>query len=391
MQQLKIENDNRAVQRFRVAVPDSEVTDLRHRLLRTRFVPGSAQGLDWAAGMPVGYLSELVEYWGCGFDWREREAWLNSFPQFTAQVAGRWVHFVHVRSVNPAATPIIISHGWPYSFSDMLSLVPLLPDFDLVIPSLPGFGFSERPLRRFTDETVAATLHTLMTVTLGYARYGTYGEDIGAAISHRLAGDYPEEVIGIFATHPAMPSEKDFTEPTPAEIAYVSWLENAWEGETGYQDIQATRPDTLAAALNDSPAGLAAWIVEKFRAWSDRGSGETSQTLTEKFSLDDLLTTVSLYWFTQSIGSSFLSYFDFRHRTEAPVIRVPAGVAIGQGDLGYPRSLAERCYSDLRSFEVLPRGGHFMAKEEPAATAKGINDFFSRLNLPSKNDRTAAA
>ncbi|MGO4785185.1 epoxide hydrolase family protein [Cryobacterium sp. W22_MBD10_FK3] len=370
------------MQQFLVKIPDAEVADLHHRLSRTRVVPKSAYDDDWEAGVPSSFVTKLVKYWGGDFDWRAQEAWLNTFPQFTAQVAGQRVHFVHVKSALPRATPIIISHGWPYGFSDMLPLVPLLREFDLVIPSLPGFGFSDRPAGPFTDHTVASTLHTLMTEVLGYAKYGTYGEDIGSAISHRLAGNYPEAVVGIFATHPAIPTEGRFARPTDAEKAFINWLDKAWHGETGYQALQSTRPSTLAAALIDSPAGLAAWIVEKFSAWSDRGSEPGAQSLEEKFSLDDLLTTVSLYWFTQSIGSSFLSYHDFHHRTEAPLVRVPAGIAIGQGDLGYPQSLAERCYTDLRSFEILPRGGHFMAKEEPALVAKGISNFFSALTSP---------
>lgn len=364
------------MERFRVAISDSDLADLQDRLRRTR-LPAGTPGSEWAAGVPATYLADLTDYWGRAFDWRKREAWLNTFPQFTASISGRRVHFVHVKSTNAGAMPLIICHGWPYSFADMLSLVPLLRDFNLVIPSLPGFAFSEAPGLHFTDETVAATLHSLMTDVLGYQNYGTYGEDIGSAISHRLAAQYPEAVTGIFTTHPALPEADNFANPTEAETAFISWLDKEWEGEVGYQGIQSTRPDTLAAALNDSPGGLAAWIVEKFRAWSDRSSGADVQTLEEKFTRDDLLTTVSLYWFTQSIGSSFRSYYDFRHRAERPIVHVPAGIGVGQGDLGYPRSLAERCYSDIRTFEVLPHGGHFMAKEEPDAVAACIRAFFA--------------
>jgi len=211
------------MQAFRVAVPESDLVDLRERLSRTRHTtatPGEA----WAAGTPPEYLESLVEHWRNTFDWRAREEWLNSFPQFIAEISGRRVHFVHVKSASPDATPLIISHGWPYGYADMLPLVALLTDFDLVIPSLPGFNFSDAPAGPFTDETVAQTLHTLMTDVLGYHRYGTYGEDIGTAVSHSLAAQFPESVIGIFATHPAVPSEDNRANLSDREAAFLTRL-----------------------------------------------------------------------------------------------------------------------------------------------------------------------
>lgn len=363
---------------FRIDVPESDLADLRQRLTLTR-LPAQTPGEDWSAGVPMNYLHDLLAHWQDIFDWRAQESWLNSFPQFTAQVDGQLVHFVHVKSANPGATPIIVLHGWPYSFADMLGLAPLLPDFDLVIPSLPGYGFSEAPKGHFTDVTTAAVMHVLMTDVLGYEKYGTYGEDIGAAVSHSLAVQFPESVTGIFVTHPAVPDSDDRANLSQPEMTFLAWLEAEWDGETAYAQMQGTRPDIAAAALNDSPAGLAAWIVEKFRNWSDRHSGPAELSLDEKFLRDDLLTTVSLYWFTQTIGSSFRSYYDFRHRAKRQIVGVPAAIAVGQGDLGYPLELAKRCYTDIRAFTILPRGGHFMAKEEPALVSSCMREFFADL------------
>jgi pimeloyl-ACP methyl ester carboxylesterase len=367
------------VDRFEIAVPDAAITDLHDRLARTRYAPQTpttaAPGEKWPAGVPPSYLRELVDFWLNNFDWPAQQAWLNSFPQFVAEIDGRRVHFVHVKSAAPSAIPIVITHGWPYSFIDMLGLVEHLPDFDLVIPSLPGFGFSDALAEPFMDESVAGTWHTLMTEVLGYEKYGTYGEDVGTGISDRLAADYPDSVLGIFATHPPYPPDDERTDLTPAEATFLEWLAARWKGELAYDEEQATKPDTLAAGLSDSPAGLAAWIIEKYQSWSDRTSTGTTRTLDEKFSKTDLLTIVSLYWFTNSVGSSFRPYFD-RHRDRKGAITVPAAIAVSRADVGYPRELAERSYRDLRSFTALAHGGHFVAKEEPALVAGAMRSFF---------------
>lgn len=369
-------------------VPDSDVVDLKNRLKRTRLGKGTP-GKDWSAGVPTSYLRDLILYWENEFDWRAQERWLNSYPQFTAVIDAQRVHFAYVKSSRPHATPLIISHGWPYSFAEMLPLADLLSDFDLVIPSLPGFVFSDAPTGLFTDITTAQTLHKLMTEVLGYDRYATYGEDIGASVSHSLASLFPESVLGIFVTHPAVPPVEDQQNLSLTETAFIEWLEAQWENETAYAHLQSTRPDTAAAALNDSPAGLAAWIVEKFYAWSDRHDGSTELSLDEKFPRDDLLRTVSLYWFSQSIGSSFRSYFDLKHRQKRGPVHVPTGIAVGTGDLGYPLELARRTYTDIRTFTVLPRGGHFTAYEEPKLVSDAIRAFF--LGLSEEEGSTGSA
>ncbi|HYI32484.1 MAG TPA: epoxide hydrolase, partial [Glaciibacter sp.] len=321
---------------FRINVADAVLADLHDRLARTRFIAPTPGQAPWAAGMDPAYLRELVGYWIDGFDWRAREAWLNSFPQFLATIEGQTIHYVHVRGRGvqggPAPMPLIVSHGWPYSFADMLGLVPLLTDpaahggsaadaFDVIIPSLPGYGFSDAPSTPCIPETMADILHRLMTERLGYARYGTYGEDVGGHVSDWLAAKHPESVIGIHASHPAYPAARRRTDLTAGEAAFTEWLAQRWDGESAYSEMQRTKPDTVAAALNDSPAGLAAWIVEKFRGWSDsHGDVET------RFSKDQLLTTVMLYWVTGSIGSSFRAYHDGRFESELPLVTVPAGI-----------------------------------------------------------------
>lgn len=377
------------VRPFSIAVSDDVLADLHDRLARTRYVDPTPGGEPWHAGTDPAYLRELVRYWQTGFDWRRREAWLNSFPQFLASIDGQAIHYVHVRGRGepggPAPLPLVISHGWPYSFADMLGIVPFLTDpaahggsaedaFDVVIPSLPGYAFSEAPQTPSIPDTMADTVHRLMTERLGYARYGTYGEDVGGHVSDWIAAKHPESVIGIHASHPAYPPKARLNDLTPAETAFTTWLAERWAGESAYSEIQSTKPDTVAAALNDSPAGLAAWIVEKFRHWSDSGGN-----LEARFSKDDLLTTVMLYWVTGSIGTSFRPYHDGRYASELPVVTVPAGITVGLADEGLPREFAERSYGDIRFFNRIPRGGHFVAKEEPALVAADLRAFFRPL------------
>ena len=285
------------------------------------------------------------------------------------------MHFVHRRSADPRARAIVLSHGWPYSFVEMLALADELRDFHVVVPSLPGYAWStvsaDVPV---VGSTMADTVHALMTATLGYERFVTYGEDVGAGLSDALAARHPESVSGIYAAHPAFPPKERRGELSPVEVAFFAWLDAQREGETGYSVMQSTRPDTLAAGVGDSPAGLAAWIVEKFRAWSDCG-GDVEQ----RFTKNQLLTTVMIYWITNSIGTSFRAYLDDSKAQPLPLITVPAGVSVQRHEREYPRELAERTYSHLRSFHLLPRGGHFTAAEEPGLLAERIREFTSTL------------
>lgn len=354
-----------------IAVPEADLVDLKRRLAGSR-IGLPAAGAAWESGVDYVYLSGILEYWQEDFDWRLHEQRLNSFPQYTADIEGVRIHFVHIGG-GDRAVPLIVSHGWPYSFIEMLALVPHLPGFSLVIPSLPGHGFSE-PLDNapFTSDVVARLWHRLMTDVLGYERYVTYGEDVGAAISDWLGALFPEAVAGIFATHAAFPPDERQGDLTEAETRFMEWLDDKWRTGKGYAHVQGTRPDTLAVGLNDSPAGLLAWMVEKLHEWS----GEDFAT---SWTRDDILTTVSLYWFTGTIGTSFLSYYHGRHEPTLPMIDVPVGVSVQWGERGFPREYAERTYRNIRVWKDLPRGGHFTAKQTPDLVADDLAEFVRSL------------
>ena len=374
---------------FHIDVAEEVLADLRRRLAGTRLPAPVLQteSRPWGAGVEPAVLRDLIEYWGDGFDWRRRERWLNSFPQFRATIGDQDVHFVHVRAApttQGTPVPLILSHGWPYSFAEMLPIVAHLIDpiahggeptdgFDVVVPSLPGSGFSE-PLRDgpFVSRTVAEMWHTLMTRTLGYDRYATYGEDVGAGVSDWTAALHPEGVLGLFATHAAFPPPERQDDLTDDEDAFRSWLNEKWTGESAYSHMQGTKPDTFAVALNDSPAGLAALLAEKFHTWSGSGIGES-------WTLDEVLTTVMIYWVTGTIGSSFQPYFDGPREEPLPEIGVPVGVSVQWGERGFPRSYAERTYRDIRFWNDLPRGGHFTVKETPELVAADMREFFRPL------------
>jgi epoxide hydrolase len=379
------------VEPFEIDVPDVVVSDLRGRIGRARLPSTRTPGPRWSGGTDPEYLAELLDYWADRFDWRVHETQLNSYRHLVAEVNGQRVHFVHLRGTTGGGSgaeplPVVLSHGWPYSFVEMLPLASRLADparygadpddvFDVVVPSLPGYLYTELPSDTpVHGQTIAALWARLMTDVLGYRRFGTYGEDVGAAVSDWLAAAYSDAVIGIHATHAAYPPQDRRGDLSEAETAFLAWLDKRWEGGTAYSAIQSTRPDTLAAALSDSPAGLAAWLVEKFRAWSD-----CDGDLDRRFTKDDLLTTITLYWVTNTIGSSFRSYCDGVDEPAIPMISVPAGISISQADLSMPREFCERTYEDIRFWNELPRGGHFTAFEEPDLVAADMREFFRPL------------
>jgi pimeloyl-ACP methyl ester carboxylesterase len=381
-----------AVEPFAIRVDDAVLADLRARIARTRW-PDRAPSLAWEQGTDLGYLAELLAYWGDAFDWRARERELNDFAHFRTELDGARIHFVHERARGGGGTPLIITHGWPSSFVELLGLVPLLTDpaahgidgpaFDLVIPSLPGYGFSERPARTgVTTRYTAGLWHGLMG-ELGYERYGAAGADWGAGVATYMGLDRPGRLLGI---HLSTIEVDPYTgpgsgPPTEAERAYVEQTRR-WDAvERGYSAIQSTKPQTLGYALNDSPAGLAAWIVEKWRSWSDSGGD-----LDGRFARDFLLTNVTLYWATQTIASSMRDYYDNRWSDVAPgpgdFVAVPTAFAlfanhfVPEGDP--PREWLERLY-DVRRFTPMPRGGHFAAAEEPELLARDMAAFFAEL------------
>ena len=376
---------------FTLNIPDQAIMDLRERLARTRF-PDQAAGEPWAYGTDVAYMRELVNHWRDGFDWRAEEARLNGLPQYKVPLHGIDLHFLHIPGQGPDPCPLLLSHGWPGSVFEFLDLIPRLTDparfggdpadaFTVVAPSLPGYGLSFAPGQpRFSVEAIADCFAELMTGVLGYQRFAAQGGDWGAFVTARLGHAHADRLIGIHLN--LMPVRRDpsiITDPTPEQRRFGDALTQWLKEETGYQWIQGTRPQTLAFALTDSPAGLAAWIIEKFRAWADCG-GDVESVFTK----DQLLANISLYWFTGAIGSSFWPYYARLHGPwpipESGTVGVPTGYSeFPREMLRPPRSLAERTFTDIRRWSVMPRGGHFAAMEQPDALAQELREFFRPL------------
>ncbi|MFT3955709.1 MAG: epoxide hydrolase [Piscinibacter sp.] len=376
---------------FRLQVAEADIADLRRRLAATRW-PDQAPGAPWATGTDITWLRGLVEHWCDRFDWRAQEARLNAFPQFKAAVAGIELHWLQLAGRGPAPMPLLLSHGWPGSVFEFLELIPLLTDpaahggdaadaFTVVAPSLPGYGLSFTPGQaRFSPEQMADAFAELMSSVLGFRRFATQGGDWGATISARLGYAHPDKTIGVHLN--LLPTPRDpnaFANPTAEEQRYLVELNRWLKEETGYSTQQATRPQTLAYALTDSPVGLAAWIAEKFRAWSDCGGDIDSV-----FDRDHLLADISLYWFSGAIGSSFWPYYT-RWHGDWPIpaggtVNVPMGYCEFPAEIVRPpRSLAERMFGDIRRWSVMPRGGHFAAMEQPQALAEEIRAFYRPL------------
>jgi len=354
------------VEPFHIHVPDDVLTDLRARLRQTRW-PDQIPGIDWKQGTELEWLRERVAYWAGKFDWRNWERRLNALNHFI------WdgIHFVHQRAASGRGLPLILTHGWPSTFLDYVDMLPMLDSFDVVVPSLPGYGFSRRPLRTGVNyRFVAERWHQLMS-QLGYSRYAAGGYDFGSGVSSILALDHPEAVIGIHLTTlesdlaPAV-EDKDLSD---AERAYLAVIRDWETTERGYSAIQSTKPQTVGYGLNDSPAGLAAYIGEKWHAWSDAVPSD-----------DFFCATLTLYWVTQSITSSMRDYWDNRwHPVGCAYIKTPtafgvfAQQTVSEGEP--PREYLERVYN-IQRWTVFPRGGHFAPAEEPAAVAGDMTAFF---------------
>jgi pimeloyl-ACP methyl ester carboxylesterase len=362
---------------FRIDVSDEVLVDLRTRLLRTRW-PADAPGDPWELGSDAGFMRRLTDYWADGFDWRAAEASLNSYPQFTTDIDGTRIHFVHRPALNGNGTPIVLTHGWPSAFIEYLPVLDLLPGCDVVLPSLPGYAFSERPKQLGVNYRHVARIWAELMSCLGYERFGVGGGDFGAGVASQLALDYPDRVIGVHLTNFEMlPTPEEAAPLTADEQAYFDASERWWEREQGYKVIQRTKPQTLSYALADSPVGLAAWILEKWRSWTDSGGD-----LEQRFGRDFLLTLVTLYWVTGSMPTAVLDYYDNRwfpsgpdayHRIETPTaFAVFSSYFAGEPDP--PRSLVERLYNVTR-WTPMPRGGHFAAIEEPQLVANDIKAF----------------
>jgi pimeloyl-ACP methyl ester carboxylesterase len=380
------------VEPFKIAVAEKVLSDLQTRIRNTRW-PDSAPGAPWSQGTDLEWLRNLMDYWAEAFDWRAQEQKLGELSQFLIEIDGVRIHFVHARAPGGRGIPLVLTHGWPSAFLEYLPLVPLLTDplrhgiegpaFDLVIPSLPGHGFSERPRRAGVNyRTVSALWHRLMT-ELGYERYGSGGGDFGAGVATLMALDRPDSIIGIHLTNLELapylgPGSRALS---PAEQAYIAASDLWWQSEGGYKAIQSTRPQTLGYSLNDSPAGLAAWIAEKWRSWSD-----CHGNLEGRISRDFLLTLLTLYWVTGTISSSMRDYFDNRWHgiTLGPedFVRSPTAIANFTSQFAFegdpPREWAERLYN-IQRWTPMERGGHFAPAEEPLALARDIAAFFASL------------
>ena len=366
---------------FTLLIPDAAIVELRERLARTRW-PDEPPLPPWSTGTSVAYLRELIDYWRTGFDWRVWEANLNSFPQFTIPIRGIDLHFIRVTSRRPDAMPLLISHGWPGSVFEFHKLLPLLAEhFTVIAPSLPGYTLSFKPGQQRFGITEIADLYAELMDTLGYPRYGVQGGDWGGFLASVMGLRFPQRLTGIHLDLLAVRRDPKMLENPNAQVKiYLDQLNNFLKEEIGYQWIQGTRPQTLAFGLTDSPAGLAAWIVEKFFAWTDnRGSPE------DAVSRDEMLANISLYWFTGAIGSSFWPYYARMHGPwpipEGETVTAPTGYAeFPKEVLSPPRSLAEKTYSNIRRWTRMPKGGHFAALEQPEALAREVIAFFDDLS-----------
>ncbi|MBV9974728.1 MAG: epoxide hydrolase [Hyphomicrobiales bacterium] len=381
-----------AAEKFAIHVADELLADLWRRLDATRW-PDEIENAGWEGGTNLAYMRSLTAYWRNGYDWRRQENALNSLPQYRLTLDGLNVHFVHQRGNGPKPLPLVITHGWPGSFVEMVKLLPLLTDpaahgasvddaFDVVVPSLPGYGFSDRPRERGMNPNKIAALWVRLMAALGHERFGAQGGDWGATVSSALGLDHPDRMIGVHLNFIAgrFLLGGTLNEAQDDEVAkqYLSQLRKWWDLDGGYNHQQSTKPQTLSYGLNDSPVGLAAWIVEKFQTWSDCG-GDPERVLTR----DELLTNVMIYWVTQTVRSSMQLYFESRERplrlSRGNRVTPPVAVALFPKEIPMPpRSLAERGYNIVRWTEM-PKGGHFAAMEQPELLAADIREFFRPL------------
>lgn len=379
------------MQSFQISVPDELLNDLKLRLVRTRW-PSEVNHSGWTYGTNLSYVKELVEYWRTHYDWRAQERELNRFDHFKADVDGLLIHFIHQRGTGKNPRPLMLVHGWPGSFYEFHQLIPLLTDphsnggeatdaFSVIVPSLPGYGFSDDPAVPGVNITrIADIFHKLMTQVLGYRSYGVQGGDWGAFAASRMGFAYPDYVVGIHLNCVALQSpDAPVDSPDEETRQAMAALQRHYANEAGYAEIQRTKPQTIAYALNDSPAGLAAWIVEKFRTWSDcEGDPE------RRFTKDQLLTNVMIYWVSGAIGSSVRLYNEELNRPfrlqRGERVEAPTAVAVFPREIATPpRSWTERAYN-LKRWTVMERGGHFAAMEEPAALVEDIRAFYREVD-----------
>ncbi len=377
------------IQPFTIAIPQSTLDDLRERLARTRW-PDEVEGAGWSYGTNLDYLKSLVAYWQHEYDWRKHEATLNRYAQFRTDLDGLSIHFIHERGKGPNPLPIILTHGWPDSFYRMHKIIPMLTDpqsfggnaadsFDVIVPSIPGFGFSD-PVRKpgATVKQTAELWASLMRDVLGYQHYVAAGGDWGSPISQLLALNHSASVIGIHLTDLGFQATMnlDPASLTPVEQEYLRARQQKSSQESGYVMIQSTKPQTLSYGLSDSPVGFAAWIIEKFYGWSDI-DGALEHTYTK----DELLTNIMIYWVTRTINSSLRFYYEESHAPSFKAkqrVEVPVAMALFPKDTPAPRALAERTLR-IERWTEMQRGGHFPALEEPELLVEDLRAFSRSL------------
>jgi epoxide hydrolase len=369
-----------AVTPFRVRIGDDQLDELRRRLAAARW-PEPATVSDWSQGVPVDWLRELCAYWQDGYDWRRCEARLNEFPQFTTEVDGLGIHFIHVQSPSPDALPLVMTHGWPGSVVEFLGVIAPLADpaahggdaadaFHVVCPSLPGYGFSDKPAEAGWDIDRIADAWAALMARLGYQRYGAQGGDWGAAVSATLGGRDPDHVVGVHTNMAFVGPDPDtFDDLTEFEQRSLADLGDTAEWGLGYASEQSTRPQTVGYGLVDPPVGPRAWIAEKYWAWTDH-DGDPTSALTR----DQMLDNITVYWLTKSAASSARLYWESgwsrpsgqARLTSGDVSTVPMGISIFPREILRPsRRWCEKRFSDLRFYEQPERGGHFAAWEQP--------------------------
>jgi pimeloyl-ACP methyl ester carboxylesterase len=375
---------------FRIDVPEAELVDLRKRLRSARW-PDAETVEDWSQGVPLAYMQELCRYWADEYDWRATEERLNALPQFRVSSDGLGIHFLHVRSLHTDALPLILTHGWPGSIIEFLKVIGPLTDptahggsaadaFHVVCPSLPGYGFSDKPSRPGWGIERIVTAWTDLMRRLGYSRYGAQGSDWGTSISASIGQRDPDHVVGIHLTPPlAPPDPATFDDLTEQERAALASLEHAAEWESGYSQEQATRPQTIGYALVDSPSALCAWIIEKFWAWTDC-DGHPENVLAR----DELIDNLMLYWLPRTGASAARLYWESIRQVNEWIagrardtVSVPTGCSIFPKELQRPsRRWAEKRFLDIRYWNEPERGGHFAAFEQPELFVEEVRAFF---------------
>lgn len=385
------------IEPFKIAIDDVVLRDLKDRLARTRW-PDQIDNSGWDYGVPLSYMRDLVDHWRTRYDWRDHEKKLNQLDQFVTRIDGLDIHFVHVRSKERNALPLVIIHGWPGSIYEFHKIIGPLTDpvahggkaenaFHVVCPSLPGFGFSSKPKEPgWSSQRMAEVVARLM-VRLGYDRYGAQGGDWGAGVTRWLAANDGGHCIGGHSNFPPgnRPMDDPLKDVTPKELERFEQRVKELNDQRAYGAIQGTRPLTLGYALNDSPAGLAAWIIDKFWAWSDHGG-----TLDNSFSKDELITNVMIYWVTGAMPSSTRIYYESSHNLPRPKSMAPFQVTGKPAPMGFalfpkeinvpPRAWVERGLGGkVTHWTEMPRGGHFAALEQPALLVDDVRAFFGKI------------